>query len=146
MSVDTMSIEDALTVVAVATPGSVAWKAARSVLALYERVGLNRAAWLGTREEMNELLDAMRAERKAAVHLLGQAARGELPRCGTCGDNLATRLWEQSGDVQCDECFREGESEARDDGEGFDASGCVDLPNAEALRAAMRVIGTEEGR
>lgn len=69
--------------------------------------------------------------------LLAAAARGELPRCVTCGDRLALRQWEGTPDAVCDVCYVEGEAESLATGEPYDPAGCVDLPYAAALRAAM---------
>ena len=87
-----------------------------------------------------ELLRAspLAAEVASLRSLLGAAARGELPRCVTCGDRLATRRWE--GDVVeevCDECFASDVADARAEGETIDTTACVDLPHATRLRAAI---------
>ena len=73
----------------------------------------------------------------AAEALLGAAARGKLPRCVTCGDQLATRHWPDTVDDVCDVCFAEEVAEAREDGNALDEAACADLPHAAALRAAM---------
>ena len=65
--------------------------------------------------------------------LLGAAARGELPRCATCGDRLATMETADGSAVPtCDPCFADDVAEW-----GADRAQWRDLPHAAALRAAM---------
>lgn len=116
------------------------------------------ALWLGgphhnpQPDAVEELARAKGREMDALRAALGAAAAGELPRCETCGERLATRQWKATEDRVCDRCFDEDAKEARAEGEAFDAADCVDLPQAGVLRAAlapseagaMRAVG--EGR
>ena len=77
----------------------------------------------------------------AAEARLGAAARGKLPRCVTCGDQLATRHWPDTVDDVCDVCFAEEGAEGREDGNALDEAACADHPHAAALRAAMATKG-----
>ncbi len=80
----------------------------------------------------------LRAELDETRRLLAKATRGELPRCVTCGDRLATRRWRDTSDDVRGLCLREEIDEADGDGQTLDLTACEDLPHALALRAALK--------
>ena len=82
-------------------------------------------------------LAAVAKDRDALRALLARAARAELPRCDDCATRLATMRWSDTGDCMCDECLRALRRGFADAGEAFDEAARVDLPHADALRAAM---------
>lgn len=78
-------------------------------------------------------LEAAEAERDLYRAALAAAARGELPRCESCGDRLATMETADGSAVPtCDPCFADDVAEW-----GADRAQWRDLPHAAALRAAM---------
>jgi hypothetical protein len=101
----------------------------------------NREFIAHARDDVPALVARVRdltAELDEARRLLAKATRGELPRCVTCGDRLATRRWRDTSDDVCGLCLREEIDEARDDGLTLDLTACEDLPHALALRAALK--------
>lgn len=87
---------------------------------------------LATRDDKIDSDEATHCARTlvAVYALLGAAARGELPRCVTCGDRLATVHLPHGGEHLCDACFDAPNQDC-------DISAWPDLPHAAALRAAM---------